>query len=112
MAFNCTLKRYDLNTRKEINFFVSQHNNSEKDGIHISKELMPYFGKFDNNNGKYILTGGSSPNQAKIIDISNKPYALFNGFDKELYCGEWSHRNDFVALSGADGIVRIYQVAF
>lgn len=73
-------------------------------------DSMLYFGRFDRKWGKYVLTGGSNPNQAKILDISNKSYAVFQDFDKELYCGEWSSDNRLVALSGDDGVVRLFEV--
>ena len=82
----------------------------ESDNLRSNPESMAYFGKFDRKFGKYILTGGASPNIAKIMDISNKPFAVFRGFERELYCGEWSSDNKLVAMSGDDGTVRIFEV--
>ena len=101
-----------MNTRKEINFFGNTGETKNNDMIKIEQESSAYFGKFDLKSGRYILTGGASPNMAKIMDISNKTYVTFTGFEKELYCGEWSNNNQYVALSGDDGCIRIYQNNF
>ena len=98
-----------MNTRKEIHFFGSSITDSEP---LIQDESWLYFGKFDNKAGKYILTGGGTPNSAKIIDISNKPFAHLSGFDKELYCGEWSNNNSIFALSGDGGSIRLFGNSF
>lgn len=71
---------------------------------------MLYFGTFDKLSGKYILAGGSNPNEAKLLDISNRHYATFYGFSGDVYAGDFSNNNKMVALGGADGYARVYTV--
>jgi WD40 repeat protein len=76
----------------------------------VASETSLYFGRFDRKWGKYILTGGSSPNQAKIVDISNKLFVSFQDFERELYCGEWNSDNSMICLGGDDGTIRLFEV--
>lgn len=109
--FSCEVISYDLNTRKEINFLpASLSKIPENEAPFQVDDSMLYFGRFDRKWGKYVLTGGATNNLAKIVDISNKPYAVFKDFEKELYCGEWSSDNSMIALSGDDGVVRVFEV--
>ena len=78
----------------------------------VAPETSLYFGRFDRRWGKYILTGGSNPHQAKIVDLSNKNFVTFQDFGEELYCGEWSSNNGMICLGGQDGCVRLYEVNF
>jgi len=74
------------------------------------KSSLLSFGKFDKINGKYILTGGGSPNEVKILDISNRHYATFYGFSYEVFTGDFSSDNKMIALAGDQDFVRIYSV--
>lgn len=107
--FKCVIISYDLNTRKEIPLAEESQLAKENNALRpTGKDGMYYFGKFDKVNGKYILAGGANPHEARLLDISNRTYATFYGYQKELFTGDFSHDNQLIALSGADGIVRIY----
>ena len=69
-----------------------------------------YFGRFDPLFSKYILAGGSNGNEAKLFDITGKHYASFTGFDNEIMCGTFNRNNTMLALGGADGYARVYNV--
>ena len=106
-----SIQLYDLNTRKEINFLNSGNIEFGIENENTKHNTMAYFGKFDRILGKYILTGGTSPNRVYLLDISNKQYAVFSGFANEIYCGDWNSTNSLIAFSGKEGSIWIYKVA-
>lgn len=75
-----------------------------------------YASQICQNNGRFLLAGGSGTNEARMYDllqdtkVTPTVLAYFKGFAKGCFTVDFSNQGDMCALSGGDGKVRIIDI--
>lgn len=78
-----------------------------------STPCLLYAGQFSKKNNDIILAGGSNANEVKLFDKSNnnKPFCCIYGLPREIDTVDFSHDDKLFAISGADGLVRVFRIS-
>ena len=71
-----------------------------------------YAGQFSKKNNDIIVAGGSNANEVKLFDKSNnnKPFCCIYDLPREVDTVDFSHDDSLLAISGGDGLIRVFQV--
>lgn len=74
------------------------------------KDIKFYTGKFSNK-GAYVLVGASNPNEARIIHTDKgKTILRIKNCEKGIITSDWNRDCSKFAISGEEGIIRMYDI--